>query len=94
MEKFYNDSDSESGCYYQEDVDEQDKENYIPISFTVPINTELNLPDTAEITAFIEQQRPENTAKKTKYDINIWQRFCSPKNERREINEIRTCKRT
>ena len=88
MEEFYNDSDSESGCYYPEYVDEQDKENYIPSSFTVPINTELNLPNIAEITAFIEQQRPENTTKKTKYDINIWQRFCSSTNERREINEI------
>ena len=71
------------GCYYPEDVDEQDKENYIPSSFSVPINMELNLPNIAEITAFIEQQWPENTTKKTKYDINIWQRFCSSTNERR-----------
>ncbi len=88
MEEFYNDSDSKSGGYYPEDVDEQEKENYIPSSFTVPINTELNLPDIAEITAFTKQQRPENTKKPSKYDKYLAAFLFVYKNERREINEI------
>jgi hypothetical protein len=42
----------------------------------------------AEIDLFIEQQRPENTTKKTTYDLNIWQHFCSSRNEGRKLNEI------
>jgi hypothetical protein len=60
-----------------------------PSSFSVPLNNrQLNLTDMAEIDSFIEQQRPENTTKKTTYDLNIWQRFCSSRNEGRKLNEI------
>ncbi|CAB4045682.1 Hypothetical predicted protein, partial [Paramuricea clavata] len=90
MEEFYDDSGSESECYYPEDLnDDSNNENYAPSSFSVPLNNrQRNLTDMAEIDSFIEQQRPENTTKKTTYDLNIWQRFCLSRNEGRKLNEI------
>ena len=40
------------------------------------------------IQGFIEAQRPENTTKKTAYDINVWKRFCSSIGEARELETI------
>ena len=37
---------------------------------------------------FIEEQKPENTTKKTAYDINVWKRFCSSIGEARELENI------
>ena len=87
MGKFYNDSRSEGGCYYPEDLnDDNNKENYVPSSFSVPLNNrQLNLTDMAEIDSFIEQQCSENATKKTTYNLNIWQHFCSSRNEGRKI---------
>jgi hypothetical protein len=45
----------------------------------------IHLTEMAEIDSFIEQQRPENTTKKTTYDLNNWQRFCSSTNEGRKL---------
>ena len=80
MGKFYDDSRSEGGCYYPEDLnDDNNKENYVPSSFSMPLT------DIAEIDSLIEQQCPENATKKTTYDLNIWQHFCSSRNEGRKI---------
>ena len=40
------------------------------------------------IQGFIEAQRPDNTTKKTAYDINVWKRFCSSIGEARELETI------
>ena len=40
------------------------------------------------IQGFIEAQRPENTTKKTAYDINVWKRFCSSIGEARDISDF------
>ena len=37
---------------------------------------------------FIYSLRPDNTKKKTTYDLNIWQRFCSLVGERRSLETI------
>ena len=44
--------------------------------------------DICEIEMFIERQRPENTKKKTTYDINIVKRYFISINETREIEAI------
>ena len=44
--------------------------------------------DICEIEMFIERQRPENTKKKTTYDINIVKRYFISINETRKIEAI------
>ena len=41
-----------------------------------------------EIQNFIECQRPDNTSKKTTYDINVIERYFESINEKREIENI------
>ena len=41
-----------------------------------------------EIQNFIESQRPDNTSKKTAYDINVIKTYFESINERREIENI------
>ncbi len=51
--------------------------------------TSLTSPDEfREIQCFIESQRPNNTTKKTTYDINVIRRCFESINERREIVNI------
>jgi hypothetical protein len=40
---------------------------------------------TNDIQDFILSKRPENTLKKTKYDMYIWRRYFESENELREI---------
>lgn len=37
---------------------------------------------------FIYSLRPDNTKKKTTYDLNIWQRYCSTVGETRDLENI------
>ena len=51
--------------------------------------TSITLPEEAcEIQSFIKRQRPDNTTKKTTYDINVIKRYFKSINERREIENI------
>ena len=51
--------------------------------------TSITLPEEAcEIQSFIESQRPDNTTRKTTYDINVIKRYFKSINERREIENI------
>lgn len=70
---------SESEFYYNDDgIDKENRgEKSSENSFTID-----------EVQSFISAQRPENTVNKTKYDINVWKRFLSDRNERRQIEDI------
>ncbi len=77
---------------------------YLTEDFTFPIanKNEILVPGSAmgsetslispeefrEIQSFIESQRPDNTTKKTTYDINVIGRYFESINERREIENI------
>ncbi len=40
------------------------------------------------IQEYFEKQRPENTTKKTGYDINVWNRYCLSIGEPRNLENI------
>ena len=42
----------------------------------------------AEYCEFIEEQQTRNTKEKTKYDLNVWERFCKQKSESRKLEAI------
>ena len=44
--------------------------------------------DLKNIQDFIYSLRPDNTKKKTTYDLNIWRRFCSTVGEARALENI------
>ena len=44
--------------------------------------------DDSEISLFIEENRNENTTRKTKTDLNVWKRWCESVKETRAIEEI------
>ena len=81
------DSDhSESEFYYpdvvkkfsdKENIDSQQKENQQKAQFMM-----------ASVQKCILTQRPENTVKKTEYDLHIWKRFFLEVGEARKIEEI------
>ena len=74
---------SESEFYYP------DEENILQENKNFE-NTSNDVEDEemSTIQEFIEAQRPENTIKKTSYDINVWKRFCSSIGEARELENI------
>ena len=43
----------------------------------------------SKIQDFIHSLRPDNTKKKTTYDLNIWQRYCFSVGETRTLEKIR-----
>lgn len=73
---------SESEFYYPEESEEQ---NILQENQNIGNTTTDEL---ATFQDFIEAQRPENTKKKTAYDMNIWKRFCSTIGETRELENI------
>ena len=84
------------------DDEHSESESYYPtehFTFAVPKRKEVLAPRSAmesptspeqfrEIQNFIESQRPDNTSKKTTYDINVIKRYFESINERREIENI------
>lgn len=48
----------------------------------------IDNPDDNEISSFIDENRNENTTKKTKTDLNVWKRWCESVKETRAIEEI------
>ena len=77
---------SESEFYYPEEV------NFVennPISVSRSHIDHANSGEiTSDIQDFILSKRPENTLKKTKYDMNIWKRYFEAENELRDIESI------
>ena len=81
------DSDhSESEFYYpdavkkfsdKENIDSQQKQNQQKAQFMM-----------ASVQKYTLTQRPENTVKKTEYDLHIWKRFFLEVGEARKIEEI------
>ena len=57
---------------------------------TAPINRDEVEQDRHlnDIQDFIYSLRPDNTKKKTTYDLNIWQRYCSTVGETRALENI------
>ncbi|KAK3715342.1 hypothetical protein QZH41_001343 [Actinostola sp. cb2023] len=72
------DERSDSEFYYPEYSENNENEAQ---------NNEENF-SMADVQSFIEGQRPENTIKKTQYDVNVWQRYLSGVGETREIESI------
>ena len=79
---------SESEFYYPGDTDENVNTENIDEHEHVnekPYNEQQFL---LEVREFTEGQRPENTKKKTFYDINVWKRFLTSAGEERNIEDI------
>ena len=72
---------SENEFYYPDEENVlQDNKNIVNTSNDTSADEEM-----PTIQDFIQEQRPENTTKKTAYDINVWKRFCSSIGEVREL---------
>ena len=84
-----NSSHSESEFYYPEKLKFFENE---PVSASTSHNNLSNVNNGGEITNdiqdFIQSKRPENTLKKTKYDMNIWKRYFEAENELRYIENM------
>ena len=71
-----------------------ESEFYYPEEETVNQITPINRDDVKQerhlnnIQDFIYSLRPDNTKKKTTYDLNIWQRYCSTVGEARALENI------
>ena len=66
---------SESEFYYPEDIDESVNTENINKQEQVTKKTDKQQQFLAKVHDFIEEQWPENTKKKTLYDINVWKRY-------------------
>jgi uncharacterized protein (DUF169 family) len=44
--------------------------------------------DDNKVKQFIDSEKATNTVKKTKYDLNIWYRWCQTVNEVRKVEDI------
>lgn len=73
------DSHSESEFYYPEELDENAEENK---------ENDADSFNMTDVQHFIEGQRPENTVKKTHYDLKSWKRYLTSLKEEREIEHI------
>ena len=82
-------SHSESEFFYPEELNFLENE---PLSASIIHNNFTSVNNSGEITSdiqdFILSKRPENTLKKTKYDMNIWKRYFEAENEQRYIENI------
>jgi hypothetical protein len=79
-------SHSESEFYYPDEVNVVENK---PISASTSHIHNTNREEvTSDIQDFILSKRPENTLKKTKYDMNIWKRYFENENELRDIESI------
>ena len=77
---------SKNEFYYPEEENVlQENKNIVNTS-----NDSSAVEEMSTIQDFIEAQRPENTTKKTAYDINVWKRFCLSIGEVRELENIPT----
>ena len=79
---------SESEFYYPDEIDENVNTGNTDKQEQAKEKTGKQQQFLAEVHDFIEEQRPENTKKKTLYDINIWKRYLSSAGEERNIEDI------
>lgn len=79
---------SESEFYYPDDLNSLENE---PISASTSYKNIENVNNdeiASDIQDFILSKRPENTVKKTRYDMNGWGRYFESENEQRNIENI------
>ena len=79
---------SESEFYYPDEVDENVNTENTDKHEQVNEKSDKQQQFLAEVHDFIEEQRPENTEKKTLYDINVWKRYLTSAGEERNIEDI------
>ena len=79
---------SENEFYYPDEIDENVNTGNTDKQEQAKEKTGKEQQFLAEVHDFIEEQRPENTKKKTLYDINIWKRYLSSAGEERNIEDI------
>ena len=77
---------SDSVFYYLDDL--SDTELLQQPTFIESGEKKSKLLGDEEIHSFIKNQQQENTVKKTKYDLNVFQRFLNECGERRQLTEI------
>ena len=78
--------DSNSEFYYPDDL--SDMELLQQPTFIESGEKKSKLLGDEEIRSFIENQQQENTVKKTRYDLNVFQRFLNECSKRRQLTEI------
>ena len=78
---------SESEFYYPDELNVIEENQPISAS-TSHIENDKTGEITSDIEDFILSKRPENTMKKTKYDMNIWKRYFDSENDLRDIENI------
>ena len=92
LKQLQNDSDESEFYYPTEDFtllsDEGKSADFSSLSTINTDDDQKTCEDICEIQMFIERQRPENTKKKTTYDINIVKSYFISINETREIEAI------
>ena len=79
---------SDSEFYYPDDEYKDINTENIDKNKQVIETTDKQQQFLAEVHGFIEEQRPENTKKKTVYDINIWKQYLVSAGEERNIEDI------
>ena len=79
---------SDSEFYYPDDEYKNINTENIDKNKQVIETTDKQQQFLAEVQGFIEEQRPENTKKKTVYDINIWKQYLVSAGEERNIEDI------
>lgn len=72
--------------YYPEDLNIEENEPIL--ASTSYVNNDKSGEIANDIQDFILSKRPENTLKKTKYDMNIWKKYFDSENELRDIENI------
>ena len=77
---------SDSEFYYPDDL--SDTELLQQPTFIESGEKKSKLLGDEEIRSFIKNQQQENTVKKTRYDLNVFQRFLNECGERRQLTEI------
>ena len=87
---------------YSDDSEHSESEFYYPEEADIPTTSALKTKNVAvnsdttqktcssnsDIQQYIESQRPENTKKKTEYDLNVLTRYFQSVNEFREIENV------
>ena len=80
-------------CYHTEDEfyspeDLNIEENELILASTSYVHNDKSGEVANDIQDFISSKRPENTLKKTQYDMNIWKKYFDSENELRDFENI------
>ena len=85
------DNDNESYCISESEFYYPEVEDFIYEKENVQRSGNIVQDNLDEIENFIEEQRPENTVKKTTYDMNVWNRLILCYSKRTEKVRGNTC---